>query len=129
MIGAGYAISDTVGDNATVVKLLRVSMLLPVVFALSLVIRRTASAGGTTPFPFFLVGFASIAALNSFGAIPEAVGAAMAATSRWCLIAAIAAVGVRTIVRKVLQIGPQAVSLIVLETLFQGVLILGLALI
>ena len=76
-----------------------------------------------------MVGFATIAALNSFGAIPEAVGAAMAATSRWCLIAAIAAVGVRTIVRKVLQIGPQAVSLIVLETLFQGVLILGLALI
>ena len=125
VVGAGYAISDTVGDNATVVKLLRVSMLLPIVFALSLLIRHTAAGGVKTPIPYFLLGFAGVAALNSFGAIPELVRVAMIEVSRWCLIAAIAAVGVRTVVRNVFQIGAQAVVMIVLETVFLAALVLA----
>jgi uncharacterized integral membrane protein (TIGR00698 family) len=127
VVGAGYAISDTVGDNATVVKLLRVSMLLPVVFVLSLIVRHAAQPGVRAPVPYFLLGFAAIATLNSFGVIPEPVRAALTGISRWCLVAAIAAVGVRTVLTKLMQIGGQAVTMIVLETLFVAALVLGLA--
>ena len=41
VVGAGYTISNETGDIATYVKLLRVAMLLPAVFAISFLIART----------------------------------------------------------------------------------------
>ena len=56
VVGAGYTISTETGDIATYVKLLRVAMLLPVVFAISLSgraarRRRRRRAGGAAPVP------------------------------------------------------------------------------
>jgi uncharacterized integral membrane protein (TIGR00698 family) len=127
VVGAGYALSDTAGDNATVVKLLRVSMLLPIVFALSAILRRAGDAGVRAPFPYFLLGFAAIATLNSFGGIPEPLRVAMVGTSQWCLLAAIAGVGMRTMLGKLLRIGGPAVLLVLLESVFLASLVLGLA--
>ena len=43
VVGAGYSISNETGDIATYVKLLRVAMLLPAVFAISFLIARAAA--------------------------------------------------------------------------------------
>ena len=50
VVGAGYMISPETGDIATYVKLLRVAMLLPAVFAIAFVLSRTGgAAAGAAP--------------------------------------------------------------------------------
>ena len=46
VVGAGYTISNETGDIATYVKLLRVAMLLPAVFAISFLYARNGGQGG-----------------------------------------------------------------------------------
>ena len=124
VLGAGYAVSESVGDNATLVKLLRVSMLLPVVFTISWIARHGGRRQSKTQFPYFLLGFAAIAALNSAGAIPEELRVVLSDVSRWCIVSAIAAVGMRTMLGRVLTVGTKAVLLIVLETVFLALLMI-----
>jgi len=81
--------------------------------------------------PMFVVGFLIFAALNSFGLIPQAVIELMSSTSRWALLISIAAVGMKTSLKRILDVGGQAIILIVAETVFValfvlvGVLLLG----
>ena len=75
VVGAGYGMSQETGDVATLVKLLRVAMLLPViVFAVTLTRRREGEAGGPRPplLPWFAVAFAVLVAVNSVGVLPAA---------------------------------------------------------
>ncbi len=129
VVGAGYSVSTEAGDTATIVKLFRVAMLLPAVFAISLLFRaRThgASAGPRPPLlPAFLVGFAVLVALNSSGQVPAGVTQALQAASRWCLVLAIAALGTKTSLGDLARVGWKPVALIVAETLFVGVLVLA----
>ncbi|SEH78793.1 YeiH family protein [Paracoccus alkenifer] len=125
VVGAGFSIGPEAGETATLVKLIRVSMLAPVVLVFSLVIRARgladSSAGGRPPLlPGFVLGFLALATLNSLGLIPPAVSAAAGAFSRWCLLIAIAAVGIKTSLRKMLEVGGGAIALIVAETVFLG---------
>ena len=62
VVGAGYTISNETGDIATYVKLLRVAMLLPAVFAISFVFARRDGKGKVArpTLPLFLIGFAAL---------------------------------------------------------------------
>lgn len=130
VVGAGYSISDPAGDVATVVKLFRVALLVPVVIGLSLSVR--AFAGGTAktkaPFPMFLVGFIALVVLNSLGGLPAPVAGALSDASRWFLVIAIAAIGLKTSLADIRDLGPRAVVLIVAETVLIAVIgiIIGL---
>ena len=128
VVGAGYAISPEAGDTATVVKLMRVAMLLPVIVCIGLWARSTGGHGdGQRPplLPWFVTAFAALVVLNSLVAIPEAVRDAGNTASRWCLVAAIAALGMKTHFREIVDIGWKPVVLMILETM----LIAGLVLI
>src|SRR3984957_7012486 len=70
VVGAGYMISPETGDVATYVKLLRVAMLLPVVFAIAFVLARAGGAqraGAPPALPTFLIAFALLVIVNSIG--------------------------------------------------------------
>ncbi|MFD1343830.1 YeiH family protein [Litorisediminicola beolgyonensis] len=128
VVGAGYSISVEAGDTATLVKLLRVVMLAPVVALAALVVRSYASEaemGGTRPpiVPVFVMGFLALAVLSASGLAPEAVTKAGSNLSSWCLLTAIAAVGVKTQPGEVLKVGSGAALLIVTETLFLAALV------
>ena len=128
VVGAGYMISPQAGDTATFVKLLRVAMLVPVVLAFSLMYRSTsASPMRTMPplLPGFLVAFVLLVAANSFGVIPRSVAASLAELSRWCLVIAIAALGVKTSFQELTRLGWRPVALMIAETVFLAALILG----
>jgi uncharacterized integral membrane protein (TIGR00698 family) len=118
VVGAGYTISPVAGDVATYVKLLRVAMLLPVVFAIPLLFHTRSSKGSTgrAAFPLFLVGFALLVALRSFGFVPGAVVDLANDVSRWCLIAAIGALGMKTSFKAVFEAGWRPVCLMCAET-------------
>jgi len=121
VVGAGYAISPEAGDTATVVKLMRVAMLLPVIIGVGLWVRSKGDHDrhDRPPLlPWFVAAFAALVVINSLAPIPEVVREAGNTASRWCLVAAIAALGVKTHFREIIDIGWKPVALMVLETLF-----------
>ncbi|MBY6005005.1 putative sulfate exporter family transporter [Salipiger bermudensis] len=127
VVGAGFSISETAGETSTLVKLIRVSFLAPVVVVIALWTPRGAAAGGKRPplIPGFVLGFLVLAALNSFALIPEGLGLVLARVSSWALLASIAAVGMKTDLRNIIQVGGGAIALIVAETVFLAALVLG----
>ena len=73
----------------------------------------------------FVVGFLIFAVLNSMGLIPDVVSSVMADLSRWALLVSIAAVGMKTSLKRILDVGGQAIVLIVAETIFIAALVLA----
>lgn len=128
VVGAGYSVSEQAGIFATFTKLLRVAMLLPVVFTLSYLYRQRAETGQqrSVPFQGFLFAFAALVAVNSLGVIPEPVRLAMVDISSWCLVIAISALGMKTSLQSLAQVGIRPVALMVAQTVFLALLILGL---
>ncbi|MES2128575.1 MAG: putative sulfate exporter family transporter [Pseudomonadota bacterium] len=127
VVGAGYGMSNETGDVATVVKLLRVATLLPVIFLLSLVVRMRSSDEGQRPpiLPWFAVGFGVLVAINSSGVVPDIVGAAATGLSKWCLVAAISAIGMKTQLKELATVGWKPILLMVGETVFLALLAAG----
>jgi uncharacterized integral membrane protein (TIGR00698 family) len=120
VVGAGYGVSTTAGDAATIVKLMRVALLAPSVLAIAFAYSRlppTASGRARLPVPLFAVVFALLMALNSAGLVPEAVHAPLSLTSQWCLLVAVAAIGLKTSIPEVLKLGRRAVLVPVGATL------------
>ncbi|MEL6681338.1 MAG: putative sulfate exporter family transporter [Pseudomonadota bacterium] len=129
VVGAGFSVCESVGDTATLVKLIRVSLLAPVVSIAALLIRRFATsdhAGERPPIiPTFVVGFLALATLNSLGLIPAPLANGLSEASRWLLLTAIAAVGMKTNLKQVLGVGGAAIALIICETIFIATVILA----
>jgi uncharacterized integral membrane protein (TIGR00698 family) len=128
VVGAGYSMSKETGDTATVVKLMRVAMLLPVITLTVMLMRTRESAEGAKPplLPWFAVAFALLVVVNSLGYVPRQVASAGTSLSGWCLVAAIAAIGVKTQVRQLVAVGVRPVALMVGETLLMAAIVLGL---
>ncbi|AEI92813.1 MULTISPECIES: YeiH family protein [Roseobacter] len=123
VVGAGFSVSNETGETATLVKLIRVTMLAPVVLVFALVIRafaEDADAGDKRPplMPFFVVMFLVLAAINSFGLIPAFAQSFLADLSKWALLVSIAAVGMKTSLKTIFDVGGQAIVLIVAQTIF-----------
>lgn len=135
VVAAGYTISDPAGDAATYTKMMRVAMLVPVVFLLSLLFRREtreAAGGGSgrlIGLPLFLLAFVALVALNSLEAIPALLIGPMVEASRWCLVFAVAALGIKTSLGEIAALGWRPFALVLGETLFLLLLILGVLLV
>jgi uncharacterized integral membrane protein (TIGR00698 family) len=136
VVGAGYSLSTETGDVATLVKLLRVAMLLPVIVLASAITRSRmaadqasgAAATGPRPplLPGFAVAFALLVAVNSTGLVPQVLQSLGSEVSRWCLVTAIAGIGMKTQLKDLASVGLKPVVLMLGETLFLVVLVLGL---
>jgi len=127
VVGAGYSISTDAGDTATIVKLLRVAMLLPVclVIGVALHVRGSDAAHAAPVLPWFAVAFALLVGVASTGWVPQPLLDAGSNLSRWCLVTAIAAIGVKTSLKSLVHMGLKPVMLIVAETLFLAVLVVA----
>ncbi|MEM8551031.1 MAG: putative sulfate exporter family transporter [Pseudomonadota bacterium] len=122
VVGAGYAVSGEAGDTATIVKLMRVAMLLPLVLAVSFAFaaaRKAAASGAKAelPIPGFAIAFAILVGVNSMGIMPEPLREALIEVSRWCLITAVAAVGLTTSLREIAKVGWPPVLIAISGTL------------
>ncbi|PRO67605.1 YeiH family protein [Alteromonas gracilis] len=131
VVGAGYSVSESAGDMATLTKLVRVAMLMPVVLIMMLVIKRfyktnTQAEGGEVPkMPLFLIGFITLMLLNSFVTLPEFVIEAGTQVSRFFLVVSITAIGMKSNLGKLAEVGVLPIVMIVVETLWIALLILG----
>ena len=127
VVGAGFSVSEAAGETATVVKLVRVIMLAPIVLVLSIIVRRQGHSEQTSKPPLvpeFVIAFLVLATLNSLGFIPEVIGEWLNTISRWALLTAIAAVGMKTSLKTMFDEGGSALVILASETLFLAALIL-----
>jgi uncharacterized integral membrane protein (TIGR00698 family) len=127
VVGAGYSMSRETGDVATLVKLMRVAMLLPVILAAGVVTRmQGATPGAKRPplLPGFMIGFIVLVALNSVVSLPTGVLSIGRDASRWCLIAAVSALGMKTQLRQLAAVGLKPVLLMIGETAFLCIMVL-----
>lgn len=121
VVGAGYSISQEAGDTATVVKLMRVAMLLPVIVSAALITRMQGNAGdGPRPplLPWFAVAFLALAGVASLDVLPKAVTSFGNDASRACLVVAISALGMKTHLKELVTVGFKPVALMLGETAF-----------
>jgi uncharacterized integral membrane protein (TIGR00698 family) len=127
VVGAGYMISPETGDIATYIKLLRVATLIPVVLMISYAFgakTKRAQKSKIPPLPLFLVGFVTLVALNSIFNPPPAVTGAITDISSWCLVTAIASLGMKTSFKDLVKVGWRPVGLMIAETAWIAGLIL-----
>ena len=121
VVGAGYSISDDVGNNATLVKLMRVSALLPVVLTISILFRKQKTESDNQKpslFPPFLIAHVTIAIMNSYGLFPDGVQAMGVMASKYCLIISIVAIGLKTDLKSIASVGRAPLIHLISVTLF-----------
>lgn len=143
VVGAGYMLDPETGDIATIVKLFRVSLLTVVVVMVAAAFRQSggratpAAAEGAQPgspakqalVPWFLWLFIGMVLLNSLGVLPAPVLHGINDVSRGCLVAAIAALGMKTSFAQLARAGWRPLALIAIETLWIAGFVLGVILV
>jgi uncharacterized integral membrane protein (TIGR00698 family) len=121
VVGAGYAISESAGNTAVIVKLFRVFLLLPVVLIIGWWLvagtRANGAAGAAAarvPLPVFALVFLGLCLVNSLMAAQPALSASigfpaikawLGVAATWGLLIAIAALGLGTSLKAILAIG------------------------
>lgn len=122
-IGAGFAVSDGAGAQATVVKLTRVALLAPLVTLTALWIARAdpADAGGRAArvplLPGFILAFLALVAVNSLISLPAEVAASALVLSKTLLLLAVTATAMRTRTDLLLELGWRSVVPVLAATL------------
>ncbi|WP_336986542.1 YeiH family protein [Altererythrobacter aquiaggeris] len=110
-IGGGFAVSDSAGAYATVVKLARVALLAPIVAIAALVLRRRAKAADDQQempklaLPGFIILFLMVLVVNSLVSLPPQVGQYGLIASKTMLLLAVTATAMRSRLDLLLETG------------------------
>lgn len=113
VVGAGYAYSQAAGQYATVVKLARTTLILPVALGLASYRAYAAKAGGGIAakvrigrlIPWFIPGFLAASLLNTLHVFPAAVLPWLSAVGKFMIIMAMTAVGLSANLREMVREG------------------------
>lgn len=130
-VGAGYAMSPEAGDLSVLLKLLRVSLLLPIVILVSILWGKNAK----TPYPTlgakiranappFLVVFLILAVLSCLKLVPAPVTEIGNEAAHWALVVSLVAIGIKTDMRQILTVGLKPLIAMTLITLLMAVFLL-----
>lgn len=124
VVAAGMIVGPQAGDVATVVKLFRVMLLVPVVMVISFLYRNSQEIREQdVPIPIipgFLIAFIVMMLLATSQLLPPQLIGIATDFSRLCLVLAIAAAGIKTSIEELLNLGWKPLILFVIETLFIG---------
>lgn len=134
-IASGFLVSEESGQVATVVKLMRTGLLLPVLVVLSLAAGRIRGASGThrAALPWFTLGFAMMSVVRTAGDVwfggpgwALAVGA-LGQVTTYLLMTAMAGVGLQTELARLRSIGPRPLAVAAVAAMAVGSAALGVA--
>ena len=120
VVAAGYAYSPAAGDYATIVKLTRATMIVPVCLAIAALVawRGDARAAGDAPkpglakvFPWFILWFVVASALRSAGLVPAGLLPVLHAAAVAAMVLALAAIGLSADLRRMRAAGARPILL------------------
>jgi uncharacterized integral membrane protein (TIGR00698 family) len=134
VVGAGYAVSDAVGNTAVIVKLFRVFLLLPVVLGVGWYFTRQGMRHGAArvPVPVFAIVFLLLCMVNS--AVPlmpslaptyAPVKSVLVEVSTWGLLLAIGALGLGTSMKTIIGLGWRHITTVLGTTAVIFVVVTG----
>ena len=111
VVAAGYAFSEQAGNFATTVKLTRTLAIIPTILVFSMIQHRLEPADSrpafklTRIFPWFILGFVLMALFNTVGLIPASLQGSLTATSKFLMVMALGAIGLKTSLKDLKQSG------------------------
>lgn len=114
VVAASFAFSDTAGEIATMVKLTRTLAIIPTVIIFSILYYKSKQDGREHRkgkmalrglIPWFIIAFVIMAGLNSVGLIPVVVSDYLRAVSRFLMVIALAAIGLKTNLKVFIKTG------------------------
>lgn len=117
VVAAGYSYSSAAGDYATIVKLTRATMIIPICLALIVIyaLRNKTSGSGKLQlmriFPWFILWFVVASALRSAGVIPEVLDVPLRIAAEFLIVVALTAIGLSSDLRRMMTAGVRPVLL------------------
>ncbi len=121
VVAAGLSWSETAGNNmalqlATIVKLTRTLMIVPITFFLAIYtsrknIKENNKFNLIKIFPWFVLGFILAAMLYTFTGIPKSISVMLVNTGKFMIIMAMSAIGLNTNLKKLLTNGIKPILL------------------
>lgn len=115
VVAAGYSYSQHAGEYATITKLARTTMIVPISLAFAVLMARKAKGTGhyqlTKVFPWFILAFLGAAILNTLGVLGPVVPGWCNTAGKFLIVIALAGVGLGTNLRAMLKTGPRPILL------------------
>jgi uncharacterized integral membrane protein (TIGR00698 family) len=116
VVAAGYVYGHEAGAYATIVKLTRATLILPIVAVLAFArVRAQRATGASIPWrriiPWFIVWFLGAALVNTSGIVPDRWHPALGLVVTFLVTAALGAIGLQTEFRKLLRAGARPLAL------------------
>jgi uncharacterized integral membrane protein (TIGR00698 family) len=114
VIATGFAYGHAAGATATIIKLTRTVLLLPlaVLVSVSYGMQRDGDAsrfaGVRKAIPWFILGFIALAGVRTTGLLPPEVLSMMAAVASFGIVMVLASVGLNVDLRGLARMGPKA---------------------
>lgn len=121
VVAASYSYSDAAGEYATVVKLTRATMIIPICLILAIIVAAKArrSTGQTNAnatnlaatFPWFILWFVVAAGLRSAGLVPDVLLPIIKVAAEFFILIALSAIGLSANLRRIVKTGAKPVLL------------------
>jgi len=122
VVAAGYSYSKAAGDYATIVKLTRATLIIPVCLILAFAVaarekRKHVETGSTgrfslaSIFPWFILWFLAASAARTAGVIPVAIQPAIHMLAEFLIIVALTAIGLSANLRRMVASGARPILL------------------
>ncbi len=115
VVAAGYAFSSKAGEYATIVKLTRTTMIIPISLIFAAVTmfkkRRNAKSQGMVHysfikiFPWFIIGFLAASLLNTLSVLNASTAAYLSSIGKFMIVMALSAVGLSADFGEMLKTG------------------------
>jgi uncharacterized integral membrane protein (TIGR00698 family) len=117
VVAAGYSYSKTAGDYATIVKLTRATLIIPVCLVLALAVAWRSKKQGASDFslrkifPWFILWFLVASAVRSAGLVPIWLQPMLHLAAEFLIIVALSAIGLSANLRKMAATGLRPILL------------------
>jgi len=115
VVAAGYSYSNEAGDYATIVKLTRALMIVPITLALAIFMARKNSNHTNFSmikiFPWFILGFVAASIISTAEIIPPSICKLLASTGKFFIIMALTAIGLNTHLKHLISNGIKPILL------------------
>jgi uncharacterized integral membrane protein (TIGR00698 family) len=115
VVAAGYSYSDAAGSLATIVKLTRTLMIIPITLFLAIYTHKKTAQNTnfalSKVFPWFVLGFIAASIISTTGLVPLETGKLLAQFGKFLIVMAMAAIGLNTNIKQLISNGIKPILL------------------
>lgn len=115
VVAAGYSYSNAAGDYATIVKLTRALMIVPICIILAIITAKEQAKSGNFSiakiFPWFILWFVVASIVNTLNFLPGDLAKFLGDSGKFCIILAMSAIGLNTNLKQLINNGLRPILL------------------